>query len=307
MSSKPLPWTTRLFWTWKRAQIALYARVSLPRAVDLAVAAFRATRPLAGVLPDGLGATAVRRALPGDRSFVVHDTGVAPEVWLVHGWNGAAAQLAPLAAAFQAEGRSVRLFDLPGHGAAAAPRSDLGAMIAALSSALRRDGPPAVIVAHSLGGAAVVRALADLGVAPGRLVLVGVPAYPPRYPLAFARALLPAWAQGAFMARFSEIVGHPPDALSVPALDVGAPALLVHDASDREVPFGDAEAIGARWSNATVLRSQGLRHRRVLADPEVVEAIVAFATRGAVLRLPGEGFRLERALFDRDERSSLAA
>lgn len=62
------------------------------------------------------------------------------------------------------------------------------------------------------------------------------------------------------------------------------PALLVvHDRADRAAAYAGAEAITGAWSGSRLVTAEGLGHRRILADPQVVATTVGFA---AARRLP---------------------
>ena len=52
------------------------------------------------------------------------------------------------------------------------------------------------------------------------------------------------------------------------------PALVVHDRGDREVPFEHGETLARSWPGARLMVTEGLGHRRILRDPEVVRAVV---------------------------------
>jgi hypothetical protein len=52
--------------------------------------------------------------------------------------------------------------------------------------------------------------------------------------------------------------------------------LIVHDFDDPEVPWGDGELYARHWRNARLLTTQGLGHNRVLDEPDVIEAVLAF-------------------------------
>jgi pimeloyl-ACP methyl ester carboxylesterase len=61
-----------------------------------------------------------------------------------------------------------------------------------------------------------------------------------------------------------------------------APALLMHDRADPEVPFAHSEAITAAWPGSHLVPLEGLGHRKLLRDPAVIEAAVAFLGGRAV-------------------------
>jgi pimeloyl-ACP methyl ester carboxylesterase len=56
----------------------------------------------------------------------------------------------------------------------------------------------------------------------------------------------------------------------------GLPALIIHDRDDRDVPWQEGEAVAGAWPRARFVRTEGLGHRRILRDPEVIGRVVDF-------------------------------
>jgi pimeloyl-ACP methyl ester carboxylesterase len=56
----------------------------------------------------------------------------------------------------------------------------------------------------------------------------------------------------------------------------GLPALIIHDRDDRDVPWQEGEAVARAWPHARFLRTEGLGHRRILRDPEVIDRVLRF-------------------------------
>jgi pimeloyl-ACP methyl ester carboxylesterase len=54
------------------------------------------------------------------------------------------------------------------------------------------------------------------------------------------------------------------------------PALVVHDSGDRTVPFDLGVLVAAAWPGGQLLRTDGLGHRRILADRTVIESVTGF-------------------------------
>jgi pimeloyl-ACP methyl ester carboxylesterase len=54
------------------------------------------------------------------------------------------------------------------------------------------------------------------------------------------------------------------------------PTLVVHDRRDRQTAYADAARLVALLPQAELVTTEGLGHRRILADPAVVRAVVAF-------------------------------
>ena len=72
---------------------------------------------------------------------------------LIHGAWGNALNWALVAPTLRAAGHQVLALDLPGHGAGAQPSGDIGqAEYVAHVEAALLDGPPAMLVGHSMGG-----------------------------------------------------------------------------------------------------------------------------------------------------------
>jgi pimeloyl-ACP methyl ester carboxylesterase len=121
--------------------------------------------------------------------------------------------------------------------------------------------------------------------------------------VSFRRAVFvaPAADPAGYSERFASLLGLPPEVLSrmrrglerrfgIPwtefdvlaaARTMSASLLVVHDRDDRDVALADGEAIAAAWPGARLVVTDGLGHRRIVHDPEVVSEAVAFLT-GAV-------------------------
>ena len=215
--------------------------------------------------------------------------GRGPAVLLVHGWGSRGSRLASFVAPLSEAGYSVVAFDAPGHGASAGRLSSLPQFISAIEAVVRHVGPVEAIVAHSAGGAASTLAMAR-GL-PVRRVVFLAPAADPA-----------GWSE-----RFAELIGLTPGVLermkrsierrfgqSWDSFDVlraaatmTAPLLVFHDRDDRDVAWEDGAAIAAAWPGAELVSTEGLGHRRIVHDPDVVSRAVAFlaqskgATRAA--------------------------
>jgi hypothetical protein len=111
-------------------------------------------------------------------------------------------------------------------------------------------------------------------------VLIGTPSPKAAFE-AFRRQLeLPEALVDGVRAGIERTVGIPFDEVEGPALARGLrlPALLVHDEADREAAFANSRAIAEALPASSVLRTQGLGHRRTLRDPSVVGRVVEFVS-----------------------------
>lgn len=212
---------------------------------------------------------------------VVHRMGAntGPRVLLVHGWNGAAADWHALAEALVADGFSVTALDLPAHGASPGRVSSLPRFVRGVLEANRRHGPFDVWIGHSMGAAATLAALAN-GAQARRLILLGGLVDPAGALREFARGFgLNGAATHAYLAGIEHREQMPltvVDGLRN-AGAINTPALIVHDRSDRVIPFEHGRKLAGALSGARLLTTDGLGHRRILSDDAIVRSVVAFA------------------------------
>ena len=228
----------------------------------------------------------VARHRVGDGEVVLHAAGPragGPRVLLVHGWNAAAADWAPLARRLAARGMEVFAVDLPGHGMARGRTSSLPRFVRALERVEREHGPFDVWVGHSMGANAALALLAS-GTRAQRLVLIGALVRPAWALRGFARAFgLSAPATEEYLREIerSEAMALAEVEAEGNAARVPMPTLLVHDVEDRVVPVEHGEALARRLPSARLLRTRGLGHQRALADDDVGRRVAEFAARGA--------------------------
>lgn len=215
----------------------------------------------------------------GGRRLAAWSWGGGPDVLLVHGWDGRGAQLGAFVPPLVGAGFRVTAFDAPAHGASAGSRTNLFDVAGAVRAVAATLGPLHAVVAHSFGGAATTLALAR-GLAAGRVVYLA-PAS--RLEGAIERFLglldLPEAAERSFYGEFERRFGAgvwEELALTRLAPRLDAPALVLHDPDDREVPFEDGERLAAAWPGARLVPMPGLGHRRILRDERALAPAVGF-------------------------------
>lgn len=232
-------------------------------------------------LPDG-DAFTVAAAGAQVRGRVFGD---GPTVYLVHGWGGRGSQLAAFVEPLVSTGHRVVLFDAPGHGASpfgdSGPGRSNGVELAkALDAAFARFGPAEAVVAHSMGAVATYLALRFGWLGTSRLVLLApmveaVPLFDQ-----FQAALgFGSRTRGAFDREVASRVGVPLAEFDarVQARHVeSVPTLVIHDTGDRQAPYDDAQHLVATLTDARLVTTEGLGHRRILRDPQVVAEVVDF-------------------------------
>jgi len=206
--------------------------------------------------------------------------GGGPTVLLVHGWSGGSGDLAAFIAPLRDAGRRVVAIDLPAHGRSPGRRLTLPGAVAAVETALRREPSIEAVIAHSFGVAATVLA-AGRGAPLPRAVLISGPVSMEPFLQRFEQVLgLGPAVRAAMRARIRQVLdarGLETMELSAVAPRLAGRALIVHDRGDREVPFLSAQAIHRAWPGSELLATDGLGHRKLLADPAVLERAVRFA------------------------------
>jgi pimeloyl-ACP methyl ester carboxylesterase len=236
----------------------------------------RPSRPAAEI---ALLATARARPLFVEtRRVEVWLWGSGPSVLLVHGWGGRGAQLGAFVEPLVARGFSVVTFDAPGHGAADAGLVTIPEVVAATRAVAAARGPLAGLIAHSVGATVAARALYE-GLDAGAAVFVGPIADMDGPATRFTTTLGFSREVGEAMRRRIEArVERPLSTFDVTTLapSLRVPLLVIHDRGDAEVPWQHGRVITRAWPGAALLLTDGLGHRRILRDPDVVASAVAF-------------------------------
>jgi len=206
----------------------------------------------------------------------------APAIVFSHGWGGRGAQFRAFVAPLLEAGYQVVIFDHEGHGHSEGDQASLIHFLKGLESVvahLERDGVPvAGLVGHSLGAAAVAAFLNGTGRAT-RAVLIAPPTSIERYSGYFARKLgLRESIRRAMQETLETRLGRRWKEFELPGSvsKAVAPALVIHDAADREVPFSSGLALARAWRGARMVRTRGLGHRPILRDAEVVQDALDF-------------------------------
>ena len=208
--------------------------------------------------------------------------GSGPAILLVHGWEGRGSQLAPFVAPLVAAGFSVVTFDAPGHGESDGSRSSLPHFAWAVRRVADTISAPHAIIAHSLGCAATTLALRE-GLTTNRLVYFSPPLDPSDYVARFGEMLgfhrpvldrMKLRIEERFMRKWSDY------SLAESARAMTTPLLIVHDRDDVETFWNEGAALAAAWPGARLITTEGLGHRRILREPDVVAAATEFVTAG---------------------------
>ena len=285
---KPFPkisTTVRSFIRWKllrwsfRAGSWLAPEPTLHRAARLFCTPYPGSRQRALRVPTG---GARLDSLVSDGTSIARYTWGSPSrepyVLFAHGWSSHGARILPWVAPLRAAGYAVVAFDQAAHGRSGGSESNLLEFTRHLLEVGHRNGPAAAVIGHSLGGAAAGLALAR-GLQAECAVLVAPAADPVDAGHRFAQQIglsghlcrrMFALFEERLSMRFADFQAEH----NAPAINRAA--LIVHDLEDREVPWAEGERWARYWRRARLLSTRGMGHHRILDDPEVISAALAF-------------------------------
>jgi pimeloyl-ACP methyl ester carboxylesterase len=261
---------------WLRSGFAGASRIAPGLTSALAARLFRTTRrssPRPGereVLTDAQGSRIA--------GMQVWSWGEGPIVLLVHGWNGRSTQLGSLISPLVARGYRVVAFDALGHGDSDGTQSSLPEFANCIRQVADELGEIYAIVAHSLGGAATMFALA-YGLKAERAVFISPPADPREFLKVFGAALgINDDVRARVKHRLERRLGVPMEEMLAQAIAprMQIPLMVIHDRDDKEVPFSVGRSIACQWPDAELTVTEGLGHQRILGDPSVTDAAVRF-------------------------------
>jgi pimeloyl-ACP methyl ester carboxylesterase len=192
----------------------------------------------------------------------------SPAALLVHGWEDDNSLWSPLVETLQAQGKAVVVFDLPGHGYSSGFACGLELTIKAIKAVVAQCGPIDCVATHSFSGMALARALMD-GLVVKSVVLISPPARQSgQFERVWRRFNVPddvievALEMGQAEGRFFD--------LATIAPDLKPDALFIHSLDDRQCPAQDAQVAAAAWPRAKFWSVDGLGHRDLVKDEEVV-------------------------------------
>jgi len=207
--------------------------------------------------------------------------GEGPAVLCVHGWQDDSALWSPLAAALAEAGIAVVAFDLPGHGFSQGDRCTPIGAAAAIRAVAEALGPIDAVVTHSFGAPATAVAMTR-GFDVRRAVLIGAPR---GRNLRWKRIAQEQGLGEEVVERareiYSEEVGEKLSSFDLIAVapSFKAEALVIHSLDDDAVEWDDnGQAIANAWPGAEFLLCDGLGHRKVAQDREIIARIVSFVS-----------------------------
>ncbi len=272
-----------------RTTLAVLARVAPGAAGGLALRLFRTPTGRSRLRP---AEEPVMRRARQDR-FEVNGKAVDVFTWgdgerpvlVMHGWQSRASRFAPLVAALLDRGYSPVAFDAPGHGGSGGRTTTILEYREIARRLHQRHGRFAAVVAHSIGGLAAFFSVREQAPA-DRVITLSAPAD-------FDHVIDKFCAQLRLGPRVKAELRHRIETRMFPEErdiwarfaathrpgDLSQPILVVHDEADDVIDPAEARRLLAAYGGqADLLVTQGLGHRRIIADPRVVDAVLDFVS-----------------------------
>lgn len=210
-------------------------------------------------------------------------------ILLMHGWEGRATQMYGLAKQLVEEGFEVIAIDGPMHGHSKGLKANPVVFSEAIQTVNTELGPFYGAIGHSMGACALAIAY-DRGVDLGRYTLISSPAciYDVLRGFSFYMGLS-ASVSKEFIEIIEAEVGRPSKELDVGLMmkHHNKGILLIHAKDDLEIPYTSMNRIREKLQNVKSISLEGLGHRRILRDDNVMKNIVKFMTdkSGSLLAL----------------------
>ena len=220
----------------------------------------------------------------------VEGAGSSRAAVLVHGWGAdrSSRHVLETAAVYEDAGFDVLVLDPRGHGRSEGDRVTLGYrevrdVQGALAWLEKRGFDPERVVLHgwSMGGAAVIQAAPETGVA----AVVGESAYADLPPLLRERlpeaSGLPAFFTPGIFLVGRLFLGIDPWAVrpveqASQLSDEGVPFMIIHSRNDEVVPFEHAETLARAYPGAVFWRLESCEHVHAYEHPEYRDRLQGF-------------------------------
>ncbi|TVZ27979.1 pimeloyl-ACP methyl ester carboxylesterase [Gillisia sp. Hel_I_86] len=214
-----------------------------------------------------------------NRDIVVYHYGESKnKILLIHGWSGTGTQMAAIAKELVQKGFSTVSFDAPAHGNAPGKISMMPFFIESIHHLDKLYGPFHAGIGHSLGGMSILRAVKN-GISLNKLIIIGTANSVTHITKDFAKNMqlnekVAIKMKAYFDSKFGEDMDNYSGAFSAEAVKI--PTLVIHDEDDVDVHVSSAHEIANNLSKSQLYITQGLGHRKILGDPEVINKITTF-------------------------------
>lgn len=202
----------------------------------------------------------------------------------VHGWESRGSSFSEWVEPLVARGFQVALWDIPAHGDSPGKRINMVAASRALQNDLREwdqrePAPLFALIGHSFGGCTCLFSQTAGSLRPEKTVTIGSPSNVRGVITRNADRLgFTAKGKVLFLERLQKTTGLKIDEGDFRLRGPGLPSklLVVHDRKDKEVSFEEGLELRSSVPHSEIHATEGLGHRRILRDGDVVKAVGDF-------------------------------
>ena len=213
------------------------------------------------------------------KEIVVYEYGNSEKkILLVHGWSGRGTQLVKIADELLKMGYMTISFDAPAHGKSKGNSSIMTEFIASILELEKQYGPFEFAIGHSLGGMSVLNAIKqNLQVEKAVIIGSGDIIQDIIDDFICKLEINPEYGiklRNHFETKFG---GKMDDYSAYKAAEkIEIPILIIHDKDDDDVSVKAAYNIQKHLKNSEIMITEGLGHRKILGDDNVIKKIIEF-------------------------------
>ncbi len=221
-----------------------------------------------------------------DSYFMKYSWGKGPAVLLIHGWASRGSHFAVLTRQLVEAGFKVVTFDAFAHGRSSGRQTNIMEIYKIIKQLSDDHNGFEAVVGHSFGGMAAVFS-ANRGVKTKKIITIGTPASMEFILNMFLK--MSNFSNKVRQALIEEVRTRTGINMSdiTPAnlvSDLDVEGLIIHDINDKEVHFEQAKAMAANWPAAQLVLTEGLGHKRILANQSVISKIIGFIKEKEIIR-----------------------
>jgi len=267
----------------------IFSRLAPNLAILLATRLFTTPfrkRPLSDMEKEVLSkATRLNIPYQNDSKLIAYRWGKpsAPIVLFVHGWTGTASSFVMFIEPLVSRGFQVVAYDGPAHGASPGKTANLIEWTDGVMAVIQELNQVHCIIGHSLGAGAILVA-SSAGLNTNKIVMIAPFNDIISITENFATHLSIPCETIAGMRDYiavkynQQLVRYGDDWNNIFHSGFKVPTLILHDKHDKEIPWNNAMAIAEQWPWATLITTQGLGHRRILINVDVVNQVAEFVS-----------------------------
>ncbi len=201
-----------------------------------------------------------------------------PKIIILHGWSGRGTQFVKLIDALRAKNFHVFAIEAPGHGEFKSKSSNMLEFVLSAVASDEKFGPFDQAIGHSLGGMALFNTYGR-GMALKAISIIGTPSSVVNVVNEFSDRIggskrlvqgIVKYIEVTFKQDISEF------ATETIANRFKPQGQIIHDHLDNDVSFKEALEMKEAWTEAHLIETEGLGHRRIMKDDEVIDKILTF-------------------------------